>query len=58
MRSAGSQHLRLSFQQAPPGTRELRGAGKASELSHLVTQFLSACQMLFRPQMTGLEAAW
>ena len=53
----GPSGLRVSFQQAAPGTRELRGAGKASKLSHLLTQFPSACQKLFRPQMTGLEAA-
>ena len=40
-----------------PATWELRGAGKASKLTHLLTQFLSACQKLFRPQVTGLEAA-
>ena len=45
------------FQQFPPCRWELRGAGEATKLSHLVTQFLSACQKLFRPQMTGLEAA-
>ena len=47
----------VDFQQFPPCRWELRGAEEATKLSHLVTQFLSACQKLFRPQMTGLEAA-